>query len=221
MGTCGEEIPKRKRNNIENKECADLINEIKILKNDIENLENEMIKLKNISDNNNKKNVNNIDNKRYTMNNNLNYKNNNYDVNSNNSFIINQSNQFMFNNNNHFNNPDFINKNINTNILPNNMCFSQFNPNCNYNNNFLNNNILQNKFKFSVTGGAKIEIPINDETTIGDVISLLHNRFNISNDKKIFLLYNGTSTRFETSDQTLFKNLSYNPKNEIIVMEHN
>ena len=233
MGTCGEEIPIRKRNNIENndknKECVDLMNEIEILKNDIENLENEMTFLKDIPDNIKfKKVINKIDNKRYTFDNNLNNENNNYDINFNNSFAINQSNQFMFNNNNQFNKfiielfNTFVNNN--NNIIPNNIGFSQINPNCNFNfnNNILNNNnSLQNIFKFELTGGAKIEIPINDATTIGDVISLLHNRLKISNNKKIFLLYGGNSKSFETSDQTLFKTLSLCPNNKIVVMEGN
>ena len=97
------------------------------------------------------------------------------------------------------------------------------------NNNISNNNInsknfinleknnIENTFKFQVTGGNLLNVPVNDKTTIGDVLTNLYNQLNISPNKQIYLLYNGQSFN-KTLSTTLFKKYPFNPNNPIIVM---
>ena len=87
------------------------------------------------------------------------------------------------------------------------------------NKNFINleNNNIENTFKFQVTGGNLLNVPVNDKTTIGDVLTNLYNQLNISPNKQIYLLYNGQSFN-KTLSTTLFKKYPFNPNNPIIVM---
>ena len=86
-------------------------------------------------------------------------------------------------------------------------------------NNIIQNNIFDKTFKFQVTGGNLINLPINDKTTVGEVITNLYNKFGISFDKQLYFLYDATRFDYKTSDTTLFKNLSFNPNNAILVMQ--
>ena len=85
------------------------------------------------------------------------------------------------------------------------------------NNNISNNNINNKNFKFQVTGGNLLNVPVNDKTTIGDVLTNLYNQLNISPNKQIYLLYNGQSFN-KTLSTTLFKKYPFNPNNPIVVM---
>ena len=87
------------------------------------------------------------------------------------------------------------------------------------NKNFINleNNNIENTFKFQVTGGNLLNVPVNDKTTIGDVLTNLYNQLNISQNKQIYLLYNGQLFN-KTLSTTLFKKYPFNPNNPIIVM---
>ena len=87
------------------------------------------------------------------------------------------------------------------------------------NKNFINleNNNIENTFKFQVTGGNLLNVPVNDKTTIGDVLTNLYNQLNISPNKQIYLLYNGQSFN-KTLSPTLFKKYSFNPNNPIVVV---
>jgi len=86
-------------------------------------------------------------------------------------------------------------------------------------NNIIQNNIFDKTFKFQVTGGNLINLPINDKTTVGEVITNLYNKFGISLDKQLYFLYDAKRFDYKTSDTTLFKNLSFNPNNAILVMQ--
>ena len=86
-------------------------------------------------------------------------------------------------------------------------------------NNIIQNNNFDKTFKFQVTGGNLINLPINDKTTVGEVITNLYNKFGISFDKQLYFLYDATRFDYKTSDTTLFKNLSFNPNNAILVMQ--
>ena len=86
-------------------------------------------------------------------------------------------------------------------------------------NNIIQNNNFDKTFKFQVTGGNLINLPINDKTTVGEVITNLYNKFGISLDKQLYFLYDATRFDYKTSDTTLFKNLSFNPNNAILVMQ--
>ena len=86
-------------------------------------------------------------------------------------------------------------------------------------NNIIQNNNFDKTFKFQVTGGNLINLPINDETTVGEVITNLYNKFGISLDKQLYFLYDAKRFDYKTSDTTLFKNLSFNPNNAILVMQ--
>ena len=86
-------------------------------------------------------------------------------------------------------------------------------------NNIIQNNIFDKTFKFQVTGGNLINLPINDKTTVGEVITNLYNKFGISLDKQLYFLYDAKRFYYKTSDTTLFKNLSFNPNNAILVMQ--
>ena len=100
----------------------------------------------------------------------------------------------------------------------NNMPINNIN---NINNNIFNNienNNLENIFKFQVTGGGSLDVPVNERTTIGEVLTNLHNRLSISMDKQIYLLYEGQTFNHETSDKTLFKNFPFNPNNPIVIL---
>ena len=85
------------------------------------------------------------------------------------------------------------------------------------NNNISNNNINNKNFKFQVTGGNLLNVPVNDKTTIGDVLTNLYNQLNISPNKQIYLLYNGQSFN-KTLSTTLFKKYPFNPNNPIVVV---
>lgn len=84
--------------------------------------------------------------------------------------------------------------------------------------NNIENNNLKNTFKFQVTGGGLLNVPVNDKTTIGDVMTNLYNQLNLSPDKHIYLLYDGRRFNYETSCKTLFKKCSFNSNNPILVM---
>ena len=86
-------------------------------------------------------------------------------------------------------------------------------------NNIIQNNNFDKTFKFQVTGGNLINLPINDKTTVGEVITNLYNKFGISLDKQLYFLYDAKRFDYKTSDTTLFKNLSFNPNNAILVMQ--
>ena len=87
------------------------------------------------------------------------------------------------------------------------------------NKNFINleNNNIENTFKFQVTGGNLLNVPVNDKTTIGDVLTNLYNQLNISPNKQIYLLYNGQSFN-KTLSTTLFKKYPFNPNIPIVVI---
>ena len=76
-------------------------------------------------------------------------------------------------------------------------------------NNIIQNNNFDKTFKFQVTGGNLINLPINDKTTVGEVITNLYNKFGISLDKQLYFLYDAKRFDYKTSDTTLFKNLSF------------
>ena len=78
-------------------------------------------------------------------------------------------------------------------------------------------NNIENTFKFQVTGGNLLNVPVNDKTTIGDVLTNLYNQLNISPNKQIYLLYNGQSFN-KTLSTTLFKKYPFNPNNPIVVI---
>ena len=84
--------------------------------------------------------------------------------------------------------------------------------------NNIENNNLENIFKFQVTGGGSLDVPINERTTIGEVLTKLHNQLSISMDKQIYLLYDGKTFKHKTSDKTLFKNFPFNPNNPIVIL---
>ena len=86
-------------------------------------------------------------------------------------------------------------------------------------NNIIQNNNFDKTFKFQDTGGNLINLPVNDKTTVGEVITNLYNKFGISLDKQLYFLYDATRFDYKTSDTTLFKNLSFNPNNAILVMQ--
>ena len=104
--------------------------------------------------------------------------------------------------------------NINNNIFNRKKCFLKLTQD----NNIENNN-LENIFKFQVTGGGSLDVPVNERTTIGEVLTNLHNRLSISMDKQIYLLYEGQTFNHETSDKTLFKNFPFNPNNPIVIFQ--
>ena len=101
----------------------------------------------------------------------------------------------------------------------NNMPINNINNNIFNNIDNIENNNLENIFKFQVTGGGSLDVPVNERTTIGEVLTNLHNRLSISMDKQIYLLYEGKTFNHETSDKTLFKNFPFNPNNPIVIFQ--
>ena len=124
---------------------------------------------------------------------------------------FNQGINYNLNNNpNHFNN-------FNNQICNNNGFFlsQQIPPNSfNINNNF------GNTIKFTNMCGGEILIPVNEQTTIGNIVSTLKNKWNIDNSKKLLFITANNSKEYDSNESTLFKTLSINPNQAIIVREN-
>ena len=120
------------------------------------------------------------------------------------------------------NNPNNFN-NFNNQIFNNNGFYlSQEIPQSsfNINNNFVNTNNFGNTIKFTNTCGGEILIPVNEQTTIGNIVSTLKNKWNIDNSKKLLFITANNSKEYDSNESTLFKTLSINPNQAIIVREN-
>ena len=119
------------------------------------------------------------------------------------------------------NNPNNFN-NFNNQIFNNNGFYlSQEIPQSsfNINNNFVNTNNFGNTIKFTNTCGGEILIPVNEQTTIGNIVSTLKNKWNIGNSKKLLFITPNNSKEYDSNESTLFKTLSIKPNQAIIVKE--
>ena len=68
--------------------------------------------------------------------------------------------------------------------------------------------------------GGEIRISVNEQTTIGNIVSTLKNKWNIDNSKKLLFITANNSKEYDSNESTLFKTLSINPNQAIIVREN-
>ena len=117
-----------------------------------------------------------------------------------------------------------INNNMNVlNSQQNNNCFLPNNNNNfpQFNNNIINlnnQNILQQTYNFCTPDLRNTQITVNEETTIGNVITKLCENWNIPYSNGLTLINKGIPKSCNTSDSTLFKNTFFEPNERILVM---
>ena len=120
------------------------------------------------------------------------------------------------------NNPNNF-KNFNNQIFNNNGFYlSQEIPQSSFdiNNNFVNTNNFGNTIKFTHMCGGEIRIPVNEQTTIGNIVSTLKNKWNIDNSKKLLFITANNSKEYDSNESTLFKTLSIKPNQAILLRDH-
>ena len=236
MGTCGEtrSVKRDKPNKIDYKNLNNrLKSDNDILNDQIKQFKKDIFKKSVMDINNNEINHNNNNNNEMInqINGNINQ---NQNIIGNNTNFNNMINSAQFENMQSLNN---FNQGINYNLNNNPNNFNNFNnqifnnngfyssqeipqSSFNINNNFVNTNNFGNTIKFTHMRGGEIRIPVNEQTTIGNIVSTLKNKWNLDNSKKLLFITANNSKEYDSNESTLFKTLSINPNQAIIVREN-